>query len=60
MRICDVCEEACNDVHGIQFSDKFTRYEAKGHKNCIDERYEQIKRIKEGKTVQAVLKKLNL
>jgi hypothetical protein len=60
MRICDVCEEICNDVHGLQFSDKTHRYEATGHKECIDKRYEQIKKIKEGNTVQAVLKKLNL
>lgn len=60
MRICDVCEEACNDVHGLQFSDKTHRVEYLGHSECINKRYEQIKKIKEGNSVQAVLKKLKL
>jgi hypothetical protein len=60
MRICDVCEETCNDVYGLQFSDKTHRVEYLGHSECINKRYEQIKRLKEGNTVQAVLKKLKL
>ena len=60
MRICDVCEELVTDVHGLQFSDKTHRYECTGHKECVDKRYEQISRVREGRTVQAVLKKLKL
>jgi hypothetical protein len=60
MRICDVCEEPVTDVHGLQFSDKTHRVEYLGHSECINKRYEQIKRIKDGNTVQAVLKKLKL
>lgn len=60
MRICDICEEPCNDVHGIQFSDKYTRVEYLGHAKCVNERYEQINKIRGDKSVQAVLKKLKL
>lgn len=60
MHICDVCEEPVSDVYGITFSDDKTKVTYRGHKDCIDKRYEQINRIRGDKSVQAVLKKLKL